>query len=441
MSDVMPEAAAAVSSVSSTEEPIPYRDRVNDIRDVLVEQGSLGLLLIDISELAQVERHYGSGAFENVLRMARDLVLELRGSEVRNSDILTINDKGGDAFLIFLSPKRHEGPIKISDLRAAADRVEDRLNRKLTRLASPYLPSPRQVTVGFSLVFFNPLVMPERLVARLVDEAWEYVRVQRQQRDLQNRSWLQEVLLQDKLATVFQPILNLRDMKPLGYEALSRGPAGTAYHMPLRLFEMASQSDLVFELDRKCRRRALVSARALPQGKKLFINVLPSALYDPEFQGQSLMAQLDQLGLSPDRIVLEITEKYAIENYAVFEEALREFTQLGFKIAVDDVGAGYSGLETIARLNPSYLKLDRELIKDIDSSYIRREMSRALKAFADKIGSTIIAEGIEREAELATLRELGIEFGQGFLLARPAPGLPAFLPPGRSGRSFGLTAS
>ncbi len=90
------------------------------------------------------------------------------------------------------------------------------------------------------------------------------------------------------------------------------------------------------------------------------------------------------------------------------------------------MGAGYSGLEKIAELNPRYLKFDRELVRNIDSSYIRREMTRALKAFADRIGSTIIAEGIEREGELQALLELGIEYGQGFLLGRPAS---AFLPP------------
>jgi EAL domain-containing protein (putative c-di-GMP-specific phosphodiesterase class I) len=90
------------------------------------------------------------------------------------------------------------------------------------------------------------------------------------------------------------------------------------------------------------------------------------------------------------------------------------------------VGAGYSGLEKIAHLNPRYLKFDRELVRNIDSSYIRREMTRALKAFADRIGSTIIAEGIEREGELQVLLELGIEYGQGYLLGRPAS---AFLPP------------
>jgi EAL domain-containing protein (putative c-di-GMP-specific phosphodiesterase class I) len=131
-------------------------------------------------------------------------------------------------------------------------------------------------------------------------------------------------------------------------------------------------------------------------------------------------------GLSPEDVVLEITEKSAIENYELFAEALAELTRHGFAIAVDDVGAGYSGLEKIAHLKPRYLKFDRELIRDIDSSYIRREMTRALKTFADSIDSTIIAEGIERQGELDTLVDLGVGHGQGYLLGRPAPG---FLPP------------
>jgi EAL domain-containing protein (putative c-di-GMP-specific phosphodiesterase class I) len=400
-------------------EPVPYRECIPELRTILSQQGSLGLLLIDVSELAQVESHYGSGAFRNVLGMARDLLMELRGNDVRSTDVLALDDQGGDSFLVFLSPKRHEGPLRVKDLRAAADRLEEHLNRKLTRLTSPYLPRPRQVVVGFSLVFENPLVLAERLIARLLDDAWTCVRVHRRQRDLMRRCSLQEVLLEDKLGTIFQPIFDLRDRSVLGHEALSRGPEGTLFHAPLRLFEMAAESDLVFELDRKCRRRALLAGRLLPREQKLFVNVLPSAMYDPEFQGESLIRQLADLDLTPERIVLEITEKYAIENYTLFANALGEFTKIGFSIAVDDVGAGYSGLEKIAHLNPQYLKLDRELIRDLDSSYIRREMARALKAFADKIGSTIIAEGIEHDGELQSLVDLGIEYGQGFLLARP----------------------
>jgi EAL domain-containing protein (putative c-di-GMP-specific phosphodiesterase class I) len=419
--------------VSEAPGPAPYWERAEELRHILEVQGCLGLLLIDFSELGRGS--HGSGPFADLLRMSRDLLMELQAEGVRSTDILAINDKG-DTFLVFLSPKRYQGAMRISDLSSASARVEDHLNRRLVELASPYLEGGRQVAVGFSLVFENPLVKPERLVSRLVDEACESVRAHRRERELQDRRWLQEVLLEGKLDTLFQPVFELQRRAVLGYEALARGPSGTTYHMPLRLFEMASGSDLVFELDRQCRRRALTAARFLPRDAVLFVNVVPSAMYDPEFRGPALLRFLEALDLEPDRIVLEVTEKYAIENYTMFEESLEEFTKVGFRIAVDDVGAGHSGLEKIAHLNPRYLKLDLKLIKNIDSSHIRREMTRALKAFADRIGSTIIAEGIEREAELQTLMDLGIDYGQGFLLGVPVapagvPTAPA-LPP-RSG--------
>jgi EAL domain-containing protein (putative c-di-GMP-specific phosphodiesterase class I) len=150
-------------------------------------------------------------------------------------------------------------------------------------------------------------------------------------------------------------------------------------------------------------------------------------MYDPEFQGASLIRILDELGLSPDRIVLEINEKYAIENYPLFLEALQNLTQMGFEVAIDDIGAGYSGFEKIANLNPRYLKFDMQLVRDIDGSYVRRELARALRDFAAKMDSRIVAEGVERDGELKVLVDLGIEFGQGFLLGRPAPP-PSFTP-------------
>ena len=411
------------------QETPPYRERLGELCDILAQHGSLGLLLVDVSKLAQVERDYGSPAFEKVMGMAQGLVLELKGSEVRGNDILAMSEKGGDAFLVFLSPKRYESHLKVSDLEAAAGRVADYLNRRLSRLTPPYLSGQPEVAVGFSLVFLNPLVMGERLVARLVQEAWECVRVQRMQHEFQNRCRLQAVLLEDKLTTVFQPVVALQGGKVLGYEALSRGPAGTAYHSPASLFAMASEADMVFELDRSCRRKALLSSKELPAGCKLFINVFPSCMYDPEFQGASLIRLLEGLGLGPERIVLEINEKYAIENYKLFVEALQNLTQMGFEIAIDDIGAGYSGFEKIAHLNPRYLKFDMQLVKDIDGSYVRREMARALKNFAEKMESTIIAEGVEREGELKALVDLGIEYGQGFLLGRPVEGFPSVARP------------
>jgi EAL domain-containing protein (putative c-di-GMP-specific phosphodiesterase class I) len=273
-------------------------------------------------------------------------------------------------------------------------------------------------------VFFNPLVMPERLVARLVEEAWECVRIQKMQLEFQNRSRLQEIILCDQISSRFQPVVDIQRGGILGFEALSRGPAGSEHHSPINLFEVAAQADLVFELDRHCRRKALQSAKELPANTRLFVNVFPSSMYDPDFQGQSLIQMLDGYGLSPDRIVLEISEKYAIENYAIFVESIENLTSMGFSIAVDDVGAGHSGLERVTQIRPRYLKFDMQLVRGIDGSPMRQEMARSLKTFADKMGSTIIAEGIEREAELRTCIDLGIDYGQGYLLGRPVEGFP-----------------
>jgi EAL domain-containing protein (putative c-di-GMP-specific phosphodiesterase class I) len=400
-----------------------YHERLDQLTEQLHALGHLGLVLIDASELAQVEHDYGSRAFEQVLSIVSGLVSELQGAEVRSSDLLALNERGGNAFLLFLSPRRgeEESPPRIHDLEVICQRVDEQLNRKLSGFTSPYLRGRRRMTVGYAVVFHNPLIMAERVVARLVGEAWESIRIQKMQADFQTRCRLQDVLLGHQITTVFQPIVDLLRGGLLGFEALSRGPAGTQAHSPISLFEAAAATDLVFELDRHCRRRALRTARDLPMPHRLFINVVPASMYDPDFQGASLIRLLEGLGLSPERIVLEVSEQYAIENYTLFVEALQNFTHLGFSIAVDDIGAGYSGLEKIAHLNPRYLKFDMQLVRDIDRSHVKREMARALKTFADKMDSQIIAEGIEREGEQQACVDLGIDYGQGYLLARPAP--------------------
>jgi EAL domain-containing protein (putative c-di-GMP-specific phosphodiesterase class I)/GGDEF domain-containing protein len=400
-----------------------YHEHLADLTEQLREQGHLALALVDASELAQVEHDYGSRAFEEVLTKVSSFVAELMGAGVRTKDLLALNEPGGTAFLLFLSPRRGEedGRPRIADLDGICQRVEDQLNRKLADFKWKYLRSPRKVTVGFAVVFHNPIILAERVVARLVSEAWESVRIKKDQAEFQTRCRLQDVLLGNQITSVFQPIVHLQTGAIHGLEALSRGPAGTHQHSPVNMFETARACDLTFELDQHCRRRALRTAHDLPLPYRLFINVVPASMYDTDFQGTSLIRLLEGLGLSPERIVLEVSEQYAIENYALFVEALQNFTQLGFSIAVDDIGKDNSSLEAIAHLNPRYLKFDMQLVRDIDRSHVKREMARALKTFADRMDSEIIAEGIEREGEKQACADLGLHYGQGYLLARPAP--------------------
>src|SRR5262249_35210958 len=137
-----------------------YHDRLAELIGQLRSQGHLGLILVDASELAQVEHDYGSNAFHRVPSAAGELVGALPGKEVRAADMLALNDRGGNAFLLFLSPKRSDRDRnpRISDLEAIGHRVEEQLNRKISDLTSPYLRGRRKVTVGYAVVFNNPLI-------------------------------------------------------------------------------------------------------------------------------------------------------------------------------------------------------------------------------------------------------------------------------------------
>jgi EAL domain-containing protein (putative c-di-GMP-specific phosphodiesterase class I) len=155
---------------------------------------------------------------------------------------------------------------------------------------------------------------------------------------------------------------------------------------------------------------------------RVFINTLPATIRDPEFQGKHLIEFLDKAQITPERIVIEITEKLVIENYSLFQDAMSYFTDLGMTLAVDDVGAGYSGLETIARLRPGYLKIDVALVRDVHTSLVNREMILAIMAMGAGIDAKVIAEGIQSDEELQMLSSMGVEYGQGFYLGRPDSG-------------------
>jgi EAL domain-containing protein (putative c-di-GMP-specific phosphodiesterase class I) len=153
---------------------------------------------------------------------------------------------------------------------------------------------------------------------------------------------------------------------------------------------------------------------------------------DPEFRDSYLKTFLEELKLNPVNIVLEVTEREAIENYELFKEAVQYYSDVGFAIAVDDTGAGYSSLETVVELKPQYIKIDISIVRDIDKNILKQELIKAIIGLAKQMNSTLIAEGIETIEELNTLKKIGIGVGQGFLFAKPSPTFADILIPKES---------
>jgi EAL domain-containing protein (putative c-di-GMP-specific phosphodiesterase class I) len=227
------------------------------------------------------------------------------------------------------------------------------------------------------------------------------------------------VVLAEDIVTRYEPIVELESTNVIGYEALTRGPEGSALQSPERLFSGAKEFGLTFELDCLCRRRALEHAGCLPSGAKVFLNCLPATMSDPNLRDEGLLAALEKYHLAPGDLVLEISERESIDNFAIFRELRDAYRELGVQIAVDDAGAGYASLEAIMEIAPDYLKADMALVRGIDTDPPRREVLNGLKEVAKRIGSLVIAEGIETEEELRVVKELGIQFGQGYIFGAP----------------------
>ncbi|MEN8182875.1 MAG: EAL domain-containing protein, partial [Myxococcota bacterium] len=229
------------------------------------------------------------------------------------------------------------------------------------------------------------------------------------------------LVLGGEVTSVYEPIVDVASRTVFGYEALARGPAGTEFHSPAALFETAEEQGFVFELDCLCRRSGLGGAVGLPSGTKLFLNVRPTTIHDPNFRPEALIRTLARTELHPSDVVFEISEQESIQSFDAFREVRDEYGKLGFQIAVDDTGAGYASLQAVMELEPDYIKVDRAFCSGIDTDPARQSMLSALHSVAGQIGAKIIAEGLDTLEELETLGRLGVPFGQGWLFGKPTP--------------------
>jgi EAL domain-containing protein (putative c-di-GMP-specific phosphodiesterase class I) len=278
-----------------------------------------------------------------------------------------------------------------------------------------------ELAVGTGFALHRPFQRPEAQLRQLIETTMRQARFESERKRRERAAMLDKILLEETVTTVFEPIVRLATSEAIGYEALSRGPAGTGLETPFALFSTAELADREYELDSLCRRRALANARGIASDQLLFLNILPTCIQDPDFQAARVRETLESLGLGPRNLVLEISERQAISNFPIFREAIDHFSGLGFGIALDDTGAGFSSLEAALELQPDFLKIDMSLVRSIEESPEKQEVLRGLQSLSAKMGSRVIAEGIETAQELATIVALGIECGQGFYLGRGTP--------------------
>lgn len=240
---------------------------------------------------------------------------------------------------------------------------------------------------------------------------------------------LQEIIDGEQLRVLLQPVVSLSDGSVRGYEALTRGPRGSRLESPDRLFSTGRRTNLLFALEQICRRYALLAKqRFLSREEYLFLNVEPEIINEPRQQAEIHREVLGTLGIEPGEVVLELTERTVINDYPSMARALDRYIELGFKVAVDDLGAGYANLRLIAEIQPTFIKVDMTLIRGIDGNPRKQALLEVLSTLAEKVNTCLVAEGVETAEELRTLASLGADYAQGFYLARPDENPPRVAP-------------
>ncbi len=233
-----------------------------------------------------------------------------------------------------------------------------------------------------------------------------------------NKDELLQIIDNRQLTSVFQPIVDLHQHSLFGYEALIKGPTNSIMHSSAALFDTANKYDLLTELEYACRDIACTQFIQTEAEGKLFLNISPANIIEKSYC-QEMAEMISQLGLPSDRVVIELSEQYPLNDYMLAREATDYFRAAGFQIAIDDLGAGYASLRSWSEIRPDYVKIDQHFIEHIHRDTVKREFVRSILEISQELNCKVIAKGVEFAEDLITVKEMGLRYGQGFFIGHP----------------------
>lgn len=262
-------------------------------------------------------------------------------------------------------------------------------------------------------------------------QKWKFNRSLSIQHSQQKKQYAQllKILMEKKIHTFFQPIISVIDGKTIGYEALNRPIKTKIFSSTEQFYHFLGDTDQVFQFEKLTRQQSIekyVEQKSQDNyGNKdfIFLNVHPHVLNDANYKSGKTLRFIEEHGLDPRQIVFEITEKQAVQDYSQFERVLNNYRSQGFKIAIDDVGAGYNSLKTMMYMKPDFIKLDRSFIQNIDKELAKQKLVHLFAQYASQSESLVIAEGVERWEELQFLKAIKVDYAQGYYIGRPSENL------------------
>jgi len=392
--------------------------QLEQIERHLASDGEIGMLSVTLLGQREGDTDEAWEHYQTILDEISTFLLDFSRRALRRSDQLVEPVISGNSFVVLLTPPRDDRSFDRTDLATVRNRLLREINVHLGRtMARPALER-FHTYVGAALVRHDSAIDGRRIIYRGVEEAIADAMLQREREERQRTVYLRRILRGGQLHAVYQPVVDLVERRVIGFEALTRLQR-EEFRSPDQLFRVAQENGALWTLERLCRRRALETLPPFEDDQLLFLNIEPDSMFDPQLRDPAFLELMNKAGLAPHRVVLEVTEHAAVRDFASLKRVLEEVRGMGFRLAMDDVGSGYSGLNSIAEIRPDYLKIDMSLVRDLHLHPIKRELIATIRRFSDSTGIAIVAEGVESEAELASLENVGVRCAQGFLFAEP----------------------
>lgn len=388
-------------------------------------RGEIGLISVTVLQRRHVENGAGWHGYDRIIREIESFLRAYHGERMRREDRLFTPSLNGNSFALLLEPPRDGRELDASALGRVCARIKRGLRLHLARALPNDVEEAFGAYVGAALVNADDGIPFERIVHRALEESFADALREKEREGQRRAVQLARVIHLGLVRSVYQPVVDILERRVIGFEALTRVGSGRFENVET-LFKAAEANDALWSLERLCRRRALEGVPALASDQLLFMNIEPDSANDPQLMGPQFLDALAAAGLSPGQVVLELTEHSAVRDFVAFRRTLERFRTLGFRLAMDDVGSGYSGLQAIAEIGPDFIKADMHLVRGLHESPIKRELIDTMQRFSESTGITLVAEGVESAAELEALVAVGVRCAQGFLFARP--GAPAPVP-------------
>jgi len=419
--DSHPPSTSAPPEASSESSELPTLPSIVDqIARGVRARDIIGVLVFDATPLESWEHRHGPEAFDKLIKQYAGAASDMCGSAIRRKDIVCRNAPGGGSVLIFLSRPRSDPRASDSlDFDTIADRTKEYAIGALgdDEASEDVL---ERIEVGTSLIVGKDTVDPRRQIYRAIRRARNDIRAREHKRIEQLHQAVGSVIAQRDIETLYQPIVQLTEQRPIGFEALSRVATERSCDLDDPLFSAAAKVELEAELDQICRNLSIDRRPKLEGDKTLFVNCLPAAFYDPNQKLETLLDEwLAEEELDPQQLIFEINEDISQSEADRILPTIRRLRRSGFQFALDDMGTGKTNLRLLADLEPTYIKMDISLTSDIAESVRKQALASYLLDLAEKSDAELIAEGVETQRDLETVVELGVEYAQGHLIGRP----------------------